>query len=309
MLNQLFGRNFCIVQEGIFYLNRDYEQLSFLKSPVLPSLVAFSDTGKSQFVYNWPNLEPFNQNLTKFTFSSTVADTLWCYAKKIENLEFVQGVNSELLDPLKNNGTKHLWIFDVSCEEICNSKAFNNIAIARRHRGLGNIYIKHNLFHQSKLGRDVQLHKTHIVFFKSPRYVRQVSTLSAPLRLGSELIDWFRDATSVPFGHFRIVLSPRTDHQSPYRTNTWSIPSKIFIPDRLIHLKSLDGEHRNYLYPPSVQFNLPQLHKFFSYAVKRTEKNYPVSLRIRIKSAEKKAAKHKKISRDKTSIQASNALF
>ena len=78
--------------------------------------------------------------------------------KEIENLEFVRGVNFESIDSLKNNGTKYLLFFDDSCEEICNSKAFVDIATAGRHRGLSTIYIKHNLFHQSKRGRNVELH-------------------------------------------------------------------------------------------------------------------------------------------------------
>ena len=74
---------------------------------------------------------------------------------------------------------------------------------------MSTIYIKHNLFHQSKLGRDVELQNTHIVLFKSPRDVMQVTSLSTQLGLGSELVDWYRDATSVPFGHLSIDLSPR----------------------------------------------------------------------------------------------------
>ena len=88
--------------------------------------------------------------------------------KKIENLEFGQGVNFEFFDSLKTNGTKYLLIFENSCEEIRNSKAFVDIATAGRYRGLSTIYIKHNLFHQSKLGRDVVLQNIHIVLFKSP---------------------------------------------------------------------------------------------------------------------------------------------
>ena len=69
---------------------------------------------------------------------------------------------------IKNNGTKYLLIFDDSCEEICISEAFVDNAVAGRHRGLSRIYIKHNFFNQSKLGRDVELQNTHIVLFKSP---------------------------------------------------------------------------------------------------------------------------------------------
>ena len=78
-------------------------------------------------------------------------------------LKFVQGVNFEFIDSLKNNGAKYLLRFEVSCEEICNSKTFVDIATTGRRRGLSTIYIKHNFFHQSKLERDVELQNTHIV--------------------------------------------------------------------------------------------------------------------------------------------------
>ena len=139
--------------------------------------------------------------------------------KEIENLEFVQGVNFELIDSLKN------FIFDDSGEEICNSKTFVDIATAGRHWGLSTIYIKHNLFDHSKLGRDVQLQNTHIVLFTSLRDVMQVTTLSTQLGLRSELVDWYRDATSVPFGRLLIDLSPRTDGRLRYCTNSGSVPS------------------------------------------------------------------------------------
>ena len=91
--------------------------------------------------------------------------------KEIENLEFLRGVNFEFIDSIKDNGTKYLLFFDDSCEEICNSKAFVDIATAGRHRGLCTIFIKHNFFNQSKLGRDVELQNIHIVLFKYPRDV------------------------------------------------------------------------------------------------------------------------------------------
>ena len=130
--------------------------------------------------------------------------------KETENLVFVRGVNCEFIDPLNNNCTKCLLIFDDSCEEICNSKAFVDIATAGKLRGMSTIYIEHNLFHQGKLGRDVDLQNTHIVVFKSPRDVIQVTTLCTQLGLGSELVDWYRDATSVPIGHLLVDLSPCT---------------------------------------------------------------------------------------------------
>ena len=105
--------------------------------------------------------------------------------KQTENLEFVRGVNFVFIGSLKNIGTKYLVIFDDPCEEKCNSKGFVDIAYAGRQRGLIRIYIEHNLFHQSKLGRDVELQNTHIVLFNSSRDVMQVTTLSTQLGLDS----------------------------------------------------------------------------------------------------------------------------
>ena len=153
--------------------------------------------------------------------------------KEIVNLESVQDVCFEnvskcYIDSLENNGTKYLLIFDDSCKKVCTSNAFVDIAIAGRHHGLSTNYIKHNLFHQSKLGPDVELQNTHIVPFKSPRDVMQVSTLNAQLGLGSELVDRYRDATSAPYGHLFIDLSPRTHDRLGYCTNTGSLLSKFF---------------------------------------------------------------------------------
>ena len=219
--------------------------------------------------------------------------------KEIENLEFVQGVNFEFIDSLKNNGTKYLLIFDDSCEEIGNSKAFFDIATAGRHRGLNTIYIKHNLFHQSKLGRDVALQNTHIVLLKSPRDVMQVTTLSTQLGLGSELVDWYRDATPVPFGHLLVDLSPRTDNRLRYCTNSGSVPSKFFISERLKHLRTLDDEHTKSLRSPSVPIAFPQMQKSLSSVLPK--RVYPVSMRMHSKSTQRKLASHKKTSRAKIS--------
>ena len=208
--------------------------------------------------------------------------------KEIENVEFAQGVNSEFIDSLKNNGTRYSLYFDDSCEKICNWKAFVDIATAGRDRCLSTIYIKHNLFHQSKLGRDVELQNTHIVLFKSPLDLMQVTTFSTQLSLGLELVDWYRDATSVPFGYLLIDWSQRTDDRLRYCTNSGSVPSKIYIPDRLKHLKTLDDERTKSLYSPSVPIAFPQMQKPLS-SVLSTRVN-PFSMRTHSKSTQRKLA-------------------
>ena len=277
------------------------------KNRVFISLVGPSEIGKSQLIYNWLKIGTFQPKFDKIYFFYQHSQPLYdVMQKEIENLEFVQGVNFEFIDSLKNNGTKYSSIFDDSCEEICNSKAFVDIATAGRHRGLSTIYIKHNLFHQSKLGRDVELQNTHIVLFKSPRDVMQVTTLSTQLGLGSELVDWYRDATSVPFGHLLIDLSPRTDDRLRYCTNSGSVPSKFYIPERLKHFRTLDDEHTKSLYSLSVPIGFPQMQKLLSSVLPK--RVYPVSMRMHKKSAQRKLANHKKTSRGKVSRRSSATI-
>ena len=300
MTNQLFGLEFCAVQQDTFYPHQGYEQVNFYKKSSLYFIGWSPETGKSQLIFNWLKIGTFQPKFDKIYFFYQHSQPLYDVMQtEIENLEFVRGVSFEFIDSLKNNGTKYLLIFDDSCEEICNSKVLVNIDTAGRHRGLSTIYIKHNLFHQSKLGRDVELQSNHIVLFKSPRDVIQVTNLSTQLGLGSELADWYRDATSVPFGHLLIDMSPRTDDRLRYCTNSGSVPSKIYIPERLKHLRTLHDEHKKSLYSPSVPIAFPQMQKSLSSVLPK--RVYPVSMLMHSKSTRRKLANQKKTSRGKVS--------
>ena len=124
------------------------KKLISTKNLVFFSLVGPSETEKSQLIYNWLKIGTFQPKFDKIYFFYHYSQPLYdVMQKEIENLEFERGVNFEFIDSSKNNGTNYLLIFDDSCEEICNSKAFVDIATARRHRGLSTIYFKHNFFH------------------------------------------------------------------------------------------------------------------------------------------------------------------
>ena len=179
-------------------MTKTFNNLIYTKNGGFKTLVAPSETGKSQPTYNWLKNGTFQGKFTKIPFLLTLSDTLGCYAKKNRKPRVCSTVIFDFTDSLRTNGTKYLIIFDHSCEDICNSKTFVDISATGRHRGLIIFYIKHNLFHPSKHGRDVELQNTHIVRFESPRDVMQVSTLSSQLELGSELVDWYRDETCVP---------------------------------------------------------------------------------------------------------------
>ena len=93
-------------------------------------MVGPSETIKSQFIYNWLKIGTFQRKYDKVYFFYQHSQPLY----KMMQKEIVQGVNFQLIDSLKNNGTKYWLIFGDSWEEICKSKAFVDIATAGRHR-------------------------------------------------------------------------------------------------------------------------------------------------------------------------------
>ena len=142
-----------------------------------------------------------------------------------------------------------MLIFDDSCEEISRSKEFLKIATAGRHKRLSVIYIKHNLFHKSPLGRDIELQNTHIVLFNSPRDVNQVKIFARQLGVDTKLFNsWYKSATSVLYGHFMIDLSPKTVELLRYSTG--------FNPTIFFATKSATGRPINL---PNEYTTLPDI--------------------------------------------------
>ena len=121
-------------------------------------------------------------------------------------------------------------------------------------------YIKHNLFHQSKLGRDVAIQNAHIVLFKSPRDVLEINLLSQQLGLGCHLKEWYQDATSVPYGYLLNDLTTKTVDSLRYCSNSGSVPTKFYLPAE-IETKFLDDEYTIRLYFLNISKIFPRAPK------------------------------------------------
>ena len=293
-----------------FTFTKDINNLISTKNRISISLIGPCDSGKTYLIHEWLNVGTFQPKLDKICFFNQHPQPLYdVMQKKTDNLEFVQGVDFEFINSLKNNGTKYLLIFDDSCAEICNPKELADIATTGRHRGHSTIYIKHNLFHQSKVGRDVELQNTLIVFLKSPRDVHQVASLSVhvQLRFGAALVDWYRDATSVPFGHLLIDLSPRTGDRLRYCTNSENIPSKIYVSDNLKHMKYSDDQHTKSLYSTSFPALFPRMQN--SVSKNLSKRSYPISQRVNHQPAARKFVRSIMKSRPKVQTQKSRSVF
>ena len=98
-----------------------------------------------------------------------------------------------------------------TCADICNSKIFYDLATAGKRRRLSTVNLEHNLFQQKMSCWDVEIQNTYIVLLKAPRDAMQISMFTSQFCLGSEPIDWYRDATPVLYGQLWIHLSPRAD--------------------------------------------------------------------------------------------------
>lgn len=247
---------------------------------VFMSLVGPSGCGKSELIM---------QMLTNGTFQPSYDKILYFYQEyqllysdmvdKIPNIEFIKGIDFELISGLENNGTNYLLIFDDSCPEISKSRQFEKIATSGRHRKLNVIYIKHNLFHKSSLGRDIELQNTHIVLFKSPRDVHQISKFGQQLGLAKHFTDWYKEATSKPFGHLLIDLSPRTVDNLRFCANITSFPTEFFIPPAQARSTVLDDSHTKRIYSQGLPDFFAQLPKDISPTVSKKFHSFPLRVR------------------------------
>ena len=143
--------------------------------------------------------------------------------------------------------TKHLshclLIYDDSCEEIFNDKEFVKIATSGRHCKLHVIYVKPNLFHQSKWSRTIDLNTTHIILFKSLRDIQQIEYLGKQLNCLQLIKEAYKLATAEPFGHFIIDLDPKTSQGLRFASHIIGPNPSIFYIPSLLHQLLMKKKH------------------------------------------------------------------
>ena len=102
--------------------------------------------------------------------------------------------------------------------------------------------------------RDTELQNTHIVLFKSPRDVQQID-------VGNTLRKWRADATSVPYGHLMIDLSPKTNDLLRYSTDVTSFLTKFYLPSSRSRVTQINGQKFGLLYSEALsnfQHSIPE---------------------------------------------------
>ena len=215
------------------------------------SVVGPSDSGKTQLI--------FKMLASPTTFKPTLGKIYYFYKEyqhlfkemqdKIEDIEFLPCLEFEMIKNLENC----LLVFDDSCEEIYQEKEFVKLAVSGRHKKVNCIFVKHNLFHQSKWSRTIDLNTTHIILFKSPRDVQQIDVFGRQLNNTEFIRDCYKKATSEPFGHFMIHFDPRTSDSLRYCSNIVGPgPTDFYIPPSLARETPLTNEREKLAYTEAL---------------------------------------------------------
>ena len=134
------------------------------------SLVGPSGSGKTTLLYKLLTLPVFQPRYQcVIFFYQHYQEACKKLKQDVAEIEFIQGLDFNLINQsFTHDGKKRLLIFDGCSEELLKSKDFTRIATAGRHLGLHVLSIRHNLFHTSPIGRNVELQLTHIVLFQPP---------------------------------------------------------------------------------------------------------------------------------------------
>ena len=113
-------------------------------------------------------------------------------------------------------------------------KEFSKLATAGRHRNISVIYVKHNI--------------THIILFKSPRDIQQITYVGNQLNNTNFLKESYELATK-PFGQLLIDLDPKTSDSLRYCSNIVQQGSTIFyLPSSKGVITNLTDERERIIY-------------------------------------------------------------
>ena len=144
--------------------------------------------------------------------------------RQLPNIEFIKFHGFEIT----KNLLKYLLIYGDLCGEIFNDNDVVKFATSGRHRKLHIIYVKHDLFHQSKGSRTIDLNTTHINLFRSLRDIQQIEYLGKQLNCLQLLTDAYKLATTESYGHLFCDLDPKTTQDLRFSSNLIGPEPSVF---------------------------------------------------------------------------------
>ena len=209
------------------------------------AVVGPSGTGKTDLILKMLTSQTFYPKFKSIIYFYQHDQPKYQQVEKQLNIQFKKFSNFEIISSLEDC----LLIFDDSCEDVFNDKEFSKLATAGRHKKLSVIYVKHNLFQQSKLSRTIDLNTTHIIIFKSPRDIQQISFIGRQLDNANFLKESYELATKELYGHLLIDLDPNTSEALRFCSNIVPPgPSVFYIHPAKAVITPLTNERERTLY-------------------------------------------------------------
>ena len=133
------------------------------------------------------------------------------------------------------------------------NKRLSNLQLPGRHRKLHCIFVKHNLFHQSKWSRTIDLNTTHVFLFKSPRDLQQIDHFNRQLKQLDFIREAYQRAATRPFGHLLIDFDPKTSDVLRFCSNIVAPqPTTFYIPSSTAKETLLTNEREKIAYTEAL---------------------------------------------------------
>ena len=147
---------------------------------IFVSIVGPSGCGKTELMFRMLQGNSFYPRFERIYYFYKEFQPLFREMQgSIAGIEFINYSGLEIT----KNLSRCLLIFEDSCKENFNDKEFVRLATSGRHRKHHVIYVKLNLFHQSKWSRTMEANTTHNILFKSLPDIQQIEYLGKQLKL------------------------------------------------------------------------------------------------------------------------------
>ena len=196
-----------------------------------------SGCGKSSFVERLVN---------KFIIEKTFKHIHWynndirAIPKELQSSGLIE-VHTEIPNTFDQIEDDSLIILDDLMLEAFNKAVCGLFVRKSHHHNISVILTSQNVFHQTKLSRDISLNSKYLVFFKNPRDKSQMLPLARQIYPENpmELYRVYKDVTQLPHGYLLFDLTQSTNDILRFRTDIFNNNySTCFSPTHL--LDSLD---------------------------------------------------------------------
>ena len=113
--------------------------------------------------------------------------------------------------------------------------------------------MKHNLFHQSKWSKTIDLNTTHIILFKSLRDIQQIEQIGKQLNCLILLKDAYKLSAAEPYGRLIIDLDPKASQGLHFASQIIGPhPSIFYIPSEEAVVTPITNEKETFAYAQAM---------------------------------------------------------